>query len=83
MSNPAMTEEEFREHREIHTKWNSWWLHDAQGIPCARVCDTPGCEEHVRGRYRPEVFGDYSTVEEQIEPDGDDFTDDGYDYGCP
>src|SRR5579885_1422087 len=55
MSKP-MTPEQHREHAQTHTKQNSWWLHDAKGIPCARICDTPGCEEAVRTRYKIEVF---------------------------
>lgn len=57
-------------HRTTHTPSNSWWLHDARGIPCARVCSAPGCIEEVKGRYRPEIFEDpgYETCE-QVDPD--------------
>jgi hypothetical protein len=71
MSKP-MTPEQHREHAQTHTKKNSWWLHDARGIACARVCDEPGCEEAVRARYKPEVFEPEhydDAVEEPIEAD--------------
>ena len=47
----------------------SWWLKDARGIPCARVCGD--CEEEVKKKYRPEIFTDslYDTFGERVEPD--------------
>jgi hypothetical protein len=68
----AMTPEQHREHAQTHTKQNSWWLNDARGIPCSRVCDTPGCIEAVKARYKPEVFGEgryEDAVEEPIDPE--------------
>jgi hypothetical protein len=35
---------------------SSWWLHDARGFECARVC--PDCEEATRRKYRPAIFTD-------------------------
>lgn len=37
---------------------DSWWLSDARGIPCARVCED--CVEAKKAKYRPEVFQDPS-----------------------
>jgi hypothetical protein len=68
----AMTPEQHREHAQTHTKQNSWWLNDARGIPCSRVCDEPGCLEAVKARYKPEVFGEgryEDAVEEPIDPE--------------
>jgi len=46
----------------------SWWLNDARGIPCCRVCDR--CEEEKRARYRPEIFSaPQYECDEPIEPD--------------
>ena len=47
----------------------SWWEHDAQGIPLARVCDA--CQEEKLSGYRPEILTGYdqSDVDEPIEPD--------------
>lgn len=46
----------------------SWWLNDARGIPCSRVCDD--CEEQVQAKYRPEIFEDPNYYcEERIEDD--------------
>lgn len=35
---------------------DSWWLKDARGIPCGRVCDN--CIDRVKAKYRPEIFED-------------------------
>ena len=47
----------------------SWWAHDAQGIPLARVCDT--CVDAKLSTYRPEILHGYdqSDVDEPIEPE--------------
>lgn len=46
----------------------SWWLNDARGIPCGRVCDD--CEDRVRAKYRPEIFSDSGYhADEPIEPE--------------
>lgn len=46
----------------------SWWEHDARGIPLARVC--PDCKERKLKVYRPEVLTDPNyRASEQIEPD--------------
>lgn len=45
----------------------SWWEHDAQGIPLCRVCDV--CRDVKLARYRPEILSGYdqSDVDEPIE----------------
>ena len=66
-----MTPDELRTHRSTHTKFNSWWLNDAHGIPCSRVCGD--CEDAVRATYNPEIFNLQSyadVVEEPVEPEG-------------
>lgn len=47
---------------------NSWWEHDAQGIPLARVCEK--CWKAKLSKYRPEILRGYSQadVDEPIEP---------------
>lgn len=35
----------------------SWWEHDAQGIPLCRVC--PECRDDRLSRYRPEILTGY------------------------
>lgn len=37
-----------------HTRDNSWWEHDARGIPLARVCEH--CVEAKLATYRPDVL---------------------------
>jgi len=50
-------------HRE-----ESWWLHDARGIPVGRVCDA--CEDTVRAKYRLDIFEDPNYhADEEIEED--------------
>ena len=46
---------------------DSWWEHDAQGIPLCRVC--PECRETKLARYRPEILTGYdqSDVDERID----------------
>lgn len=34
----------------------SWWEHDARGIPLARVCEA--CIDSKLAQYRPDVFTD-------------------------
>lgn len=48
----------------------SWWEHDARGIPLCRVCDK--CREKKLSKYRPEILSGYTQedVDEAIEPDG-------------
>ena len=47
---------------------DSWWLRDARGIECCRVCED--CEEERMKQYRPEIFTDPSyEAEEPIEPE--------------
>lgn len=57
--------------REAHTKFNSWWAHDAHGIPLRRVCED--CEHLLKSEYRPEVLGIAGRYEdvvtEPIEPE--------------
>lgn len=47
----------------------SYWVHDAQGIPLARVCDI--CREKKLSKFRPEILSGYdqSDVDEPIEPE--------------
>lgn len=51
-----------------HTREESYWLYDAQGIPVARVCHR--CEAAQRAKFRPEIFTGYTQadVDESIEP---------------
>ena len=52
-----------------HSNGDSWWEHDAQGIPLCRVCDQ--CREEKLSRYRPEILTGYdqNDVDEPIEED--------------
>jgi hypothetical protein len=52
-----------------HTKEESWWENDAQGIPLARVCSR--CKDEVLSKFRPEILTGYSQedVFEPIEPE--------------
>ena len=45
------------------SKLASWWLNDARGIPCCRVCER--CEKQKMSRYRADIFTDpnYQTDE--------------------
>jgi hypothetical protein len=47
----------------------TWWEHDAQGIPLAKVCDR--CVEAKLSKYRPEILTGYTQddVQEPIEPE--------------
>ncbi len=67
-----MTREELTQHRQTHTKQNSWWMNDARGIPLCRVCGE--CQTAAMKTYKPEVLGlrgNYEdAVEEPIEPEG-------------
>jgi hypothetical protein len=49
-----------------HTREDSCWEYDGQGIPLARVCYR--CVEHVLSKYNPVVLGHYdqSDVDEPI-----------------
>jgi hypothetical protein len=49
-----------------HTREDSWWEYDGQGIPLARVCYK--CVEYVLSKYNPTVLGHYdqSDVDEPI-----------------
>jgi hypothetical protein len=74
-----MNREQLREHKETHTKENSYWLYDAKGIALSRVCHT--CIKDVMACYKPEVFDTSKyedVVEEPIYPD--DLND--WDFGC-
>ena len=44
-----------------HTKEESWWENDAQGIPLAKVCRK--CEEAVLAQYRPEILTGYTQAD--------------------
>lgn len=51
-----------------HTRDESWWEHDARGIPLARVCVR--CRAAKLRGYRPEVLTDPSYhADEDIEPE--------------
>jgi hypothetical protein len=46
----------------------SWWEHDARGIPLCRVCVK--CKREKLSRYRPDVLGDPNYwADEAIEED--------------
>lgn len=66
-----ITKENMRWHSQSHDKTNSWWAHDARGIPLRRVCGE--CKHLLVELYRPEVLGiagSYTdVVEEAIEPE--------------
>jgi len=61
-----MTREQLQKHRESHTKINSWWLKDAMGIECSRICDA--CESAAMREYQLEVFDADSYREVVDEP---------------
>jgi hypothetical protein len=47
---------------------DSWWEHDARGIPLCRVC--PKCQAEKLKRYRPDVLSDPNYwADEAIEED--------------
>ena len=52
-----------------HTREDSWWENDGQGIPLARVCAR--CIDEVLSKYNPVVLGHYtqSDIDEQIDED--------------
>lgn len=65
-----MTPQQLAEHMQTHDRTNSWWLRDARGIECSRVCDE--CEATVRLRYKPEIF-DINTYDDAVEEPIDDY----------
>lgn len=71
MTTKITTIHELRQHRQDHTKENSWWVNDVRGIPLCRVCDE--CCDSLELEYKPEVLGTSGryedAVEEQIEDD--------------
>ena len=47
---------------------DSWWEHDARGIPLCRVCES--CVEKKLKGYRPDVLTDSNYwADEPIEPE--------------
>lgn len=51
-----------------HTKEESWWEHDARGIPLARVCER--CVDAKLATFRPDVLTDSAYwADEAIEGD--------------
>lgn len=44
-----------------HTREDSWWEYDGQGIPLARVCYK--CVEYVLSKYNPTVLGHYTQAD--------------------
>ena len=52
-----------------HTREESWWEHDGNGIPLCRVCNR--CRAAQLRRYRPEILRPYTQadVDERIEDD--------------
>jgi len=47
---------------------DSWWEHDARGIPLCRVCDL--CRDAKLSRYRSDVLTDGNYwADEPVEPD--------------
>lgn len=66
------SKDQLLKHKETHTKQNSWWLNDIQGIPVSRVCDE--CIDAVKAQYNPAIFGEgdesyEDVVEEPIDED--------------
>jgi hypothetical protein len=64
------TREELHTHRQSHTKFNSWWMNDARGIPLCRICDV--CERAAIDSYPPEVMGLRGRYEDIVEEQVDD-----------
>jgi len=52
-----------------HTKEDSWWENDGQGIPLARVCFK--CKDEVLSKYDPKFLSFYTQADtdERIEED--------------
>jgi len=51
-----------------HTRENSWWEHDARGIPLARVCAK--CQRKQLAHYRTDVLTNPNyEADEAIEED--------------
>lgn len=50
-------------------KEESWWEHDARGIPLCKVCRL--CKKVKLSGYRPEILTGYNQndVDERIEPE--------------
>lgn len=47
---------------------DSWWEHDARGIPLARVCEK--CRDETLKKYRPDVLSNpHYEADEPIEPE--------------
>lgn len=47
---------------------SSWWLRDARGIECCRICEN--CEAEKKKRYRPEIFEDPAyECDEDVDPE--------------
>ena len=67
----SLTLDDLQIHAQTHDKQNSYWAHDARGIPLRRVCFE--CKHLLSQLYRPEVLGISGSyedvVEEPIEPD--------------
>ena len=52
----------------MHEGEDSWWEHDARGIPLCKVCDK--CEEVKLAQYRRDVLGNPLYIaDEPIEPE--------------
>lgn len=60
-----ITTDNLREHKREHNKQNSWWFHDAKGIPLTRVCGK--CVHLIDKQYRPEVLGTSGSYEDVVE----------------
>ncbi len=56
-----------------HTSANSWWEHDAKGLPLCRVCSK--CEKEKLATYRPSVL----TEEQQMTAFGKVVAESNYD----
>ena len=58
-------DQDLREH--VCNRDESWWAHDAQNIPLARVCKI--CVHAKLSKYRPEILTGYTQadVDEPIE----------------
>ena len=51
---PNVTRDSLSEHRQSHTKANSFWLNDARGIPLCRVC--PDCATVAKSTFLKDVL---------------------------
>ena len=48
---------------------DSFWAHDARGIPLCRTCDD--CHEKKMSKYRPEIFNHQKTYSDGMNEFGE------------